>query len=107
MLRWYVLVVCKMYVVSLLTPMNADKYADKSRHALIPFKHENTVLGSMASSELTFILWLYATVIIRDGMLGNFNTEEVHWFYNKSLKMMQDALQRETAEGQYSERIIR
>ncbi|KAJ4986935.1 hypothetical protein SVAN01_07613 [Stagonosporopsis vannaccii] len=88
-------------------PCSDDKYADKSKHALVSFQHENTVLGSMARSELTFVLWLYATVIIRDGMLGNFNTEEVHWFYNKSLKMMQDTLQKETAEGQYSESIIR
>lgn len=61
----------------------------------------------MARSELTFVLWLYATVIIRDGMLGNVNTEEMHWFYNKSLKLLQDTLERETADGTYSETIIR
>jgi hypothetical protein len=83
-----------------------DKYADKSKHALIPFQHENTVLGNMAKSELTFVLWLYATVIIRDGMLGNFNTEEVYWFYNKSLKSMQETLQRETIAGNYSDHMI-
>lgn len=60
----------------------------------------------MAKSELTFILWLYATVIIRDGMSGNFNTEEVYWFYSKSLKVMQDTLQRETAAGNYSDYLI-
>ncbi|KAJ8113753.1 hypothetical protein OPT61_g4187 [Boeremia exigua] len=87
-------------------PCSDDKYADKSKHALVSFQHDNTVLGSMAKSELTFVLWLYATVIIRDGMLGTFNTEEVHWFYNKSLKMMQDALQKETAAGQYSDYLI-
>lgn len=70
------------------------------------FQHENTVLGSMAKSELTFVLWLYATVIIRDGMSGNFNTEEVYWFYNKSLKMMQESLRRETESGQFSDHLI-
>lgn len=60
----------------------------------------------MAKSELTFILWLYATVIIRDGMLGNFNTEEVYWFYNRSLKSMQETLQRESATGNYSDHMI-
>ena len=60
----------------------------------------------MAKSELTFILWLYATVVIRDGMLGNFNTEEVYWFYNKSLKAMQETLQKETAAGAFSDHLI-
>lgn len=60
----------------------------------------------MAKSELTFILWLYATVVIRDGMLGNFNTEEVYWFYNKSLKVMQETLQKETATGVFSDYLI-
>ncbi len=60
----------------------------------------------MAKSELTFVLWLYATVIIRDGMLGNFNTEEVYWFYNRSLKMMQETLQKETATGTFSDYLI-
>lgn len=83
-----------------------DKYADKSKHALIPFQHENTVLGNMAKSELSFVLWLYATVVIRDGMLGNFNTEEVYWFYNRSLKSMQETLQRETIAGKYSDHMI-
>lgn len=109
--RFHARMVCRSKSASKLTPVltrnNADKYADKSRHSLVPFQQENTVLGSMAASELTFVLWLYATVIIRDGMLGNFNTEEVHWFYNKSLKMMQDTLQKETAVGNYSESLIR
>ncbi|KAJ4361615.1 hypothetical protein N0V95_001691 [Ascochyta clinopodiicola] len=82
------------------------KYADKSKHALVPFKYENTVLGNMAKTELTFVLWLYATVIIRDGMSGNFNTEEVYWFYNRSLKVMQETLQKETAAGTFSDYLI-
>ena len=95
---------CRIY--ALTTPIAVDKYADKSKHALIPFQHENTVLGNMAKSELTFVLWLYATVIIRDGMSGNFNTEEVYWLYNRSLKAMQEVLQRETAAGVFSDNLI-
>lgn len=60
----------------------------------------------MAKTEFTFFLWLYATVIVRDGTLGNFNTEEVHWFYNKSLKAMQETLKRETETGEYSDDLI-
>ena len=84
----------------------SDQYADKSKHALVAFQHENTVLGNMAKSELSFVLWLYATVIIRDGMSGSFDTEEVYWFYNKSLKMMQETLQKETAAGKFSDYLI-
>ncbi|KZM24449.1 uncharacterized protein EKO05_0001519 [Ascochyta rabiei] len=87
-------------------PCSDDKYADKSKHALVPFKYENTILGNMAKTELTFVLWLYATVIIRDGSSGNLNTEEVYWFYNKSLKVMQETLQRETAAGTFSDYLI-
>lgn len=106
MLRWYVERPFIRKNTSLKVPLVIDKYADKSKHALIPFQHENTVLGNMAKSELTFILWLYATVIIRDGMSGSFNTEETHWFYNKSLKTMQETLQRETATGNFSDYLI-
>ncbi|KAF2992939.1 hypothetical protein E8E13_000372 [Curvularia kusanoi] len=88
-------------------PCSDDKYADQSRYALVPFHHENTVLGSMAESELTFVLWLYATVIIRDGMSGNFNTEEGFWYYNKSLQMLQKTIDKEVAAGNFSDHLIR
>ncbi|KAF1364685.1 hypothetical protein EJ07DRAFT_97035 [Lizonia empirigonia] len=86
--------------------LRADKYVNKPKQSLVRFQHENTVLGSMGKTELTFVLWLYATVIIRDGMSGSFNTEEVYWFYNKSLKVMQETLRRETAAGSYSDSLI-
>lgn len=64
------------------------------------------MLGNMAKSELNFVLWLYVTVIIRDGTSGNSNTEEAYWFYNKSLKVMQETIQRETAAGKFSDYLI-
>lgn len=56
----------------------------------------------MAESQVTFIIWLYATVTIRDGMRGNAETEEVHWFYNKALEVVQQTLKKEAESGQYS-----
>jgi hypothetical protein len=60
----------------------------------------------MAKSQVTFILWLYATVSIRDGMRGSVDTEEVHWFYNRALQVMQETLKKETEAGQYSDHLL-
>ena len=87
-------------------PCSDDKYSDKSKHSLVPFSSDNTVLGNMAKSKLTFILWLFATVSIRDSMGGNVNTEEVHWFCNQSLKAMQETLKREVVAGEYSDHLM-
>jgi hypothetical protein len=61
----------------------------------------------MAKSKLTFVLWLYATVVIRDGILGSLDTEELFWFYNKSLRMLQETIDKETVDGQFSDHLIK
>ena len=61
----------------------------------------------MAKSKLTFVLWLYATVVIRDGVLGSLDTEELFWFYNKSLQMMQETIDKEAVDGQFSDHLIK
>lgn len=60
----------------------------------------------MAKSEVSFIVWLYATVSIRNGMMGSFNSEEVRWFYNQALKAIQTTLQREVEAGVYSDHLL-
>jgi hypothetical protein len=83
----------------------ADKYADKPKcdnNSVVVFRRENTILGNMVTSELTFILWLYATVSIRNGILGVSNTEEAQWLYSKALKGMQAAVKKATEDGDYS-----
>jgi hypothetical protein len=55
----------------------------------------------MATSELTFTLWLYATVSIRDGTLGAVNTEEAQWLYNKTLRGMQAAVKKASEDKEY------
>ncbi|KAF2833205.1 hypothetical protein CC86DRAFT_6477 [Ophiobolus disseminans] len=87
-------------------PCSDDKYADDSSKSLLDFSRENTVLGNMARSRVTFMLWLYATVTIRDGMKGSVHTEEVQWFYNKALKLMQETLKKEAEAGQYSDHLL-
>jgi hypothetical protein len=88
--------------------MCADKYADKSQsqHSVVVFQRENTVLGNMANSELTFVLWLHATVSIRDGILGTFHTEEVQYFYNKALKTMKAAVAKASEDGEYPDNLL-
>jgi hypothetical protein len=85
-------------------PCSDDKYSQTS---LVQFSSENTVLGNMAKSELTFILWLYATSAIRDVItLGTVDTEEVRWFCNKTLKAMQDAVKYAMEHEEYPENLI-
>jgi hypothetical protein len=60
----------------------------------------------MAKSEVSFTVWLYATVSIRNGMMGSLNTEEVRWFYNQALKGIQTTLQREVEVGVYSDHLL-
>ena len=55
----------------------------------------------MANSELTFVLWLYATVSIRDGILGLVNTDEAQWLYSKALQGMQAAVKKAAEDGHY------
>jgi hypothetical protein len=42
MLGWYVTPTYSLGF-SLILLLRTDKYADKSKHALVPFQHENTV----------------------------------------------------------------
>ncbi|KAH7080365.1 hypothetical protein BKA63DRAFT_242390 [Paraphoma chrysanthemicola] len=88
-------------------PCSDDKYAERSNASLVSFQSENTVLGNMAESEVTFVLWLYATITIRDGIFGCADTEEVRWFYNKALNMLQEQLRKDSEAGQYSETLLR
>jgi hypothetical protein len=83
--------------------VSTDKYADisNSNNSVIVFRRENTILGNMATSELTFTLWLYATVSIRDGTLGAVNTEEAQWLYNKTLRGMQAAVKKASEDKKY------
>ncbi len=84
-------------------PCSDDKY---SKQSVVPFSTDNTVLGNMAKSETSFILWLYATVSIRDGMMGHWDTEEVLWFYAKAVKELSKTLEKDAESGVYSDNLL-
>lgn len=88
-------------------PGSDDKYSDMSKHTLVSFSSDNTVLGNMAKSKLTFVIWLYATVTMRDGMTGCTDTKEVQWFYHEALRELQETLKEAEIAGEYSEDIIK
>lgn len=46
----------------------------------------------MAEDILPFVLWLYATTLIRDGLSGEVLSEETVYFYKLSLQTMQKAI---------------
>lgn len=87
-------------------PCSDDKYSQKAKGTMVSFSADNTVLGNMAKSELTFILWLYATVSIRDGMGGSIDTEEVQWFYTHALRAVRETLKEESVSGEYSNHLV-
>lgn len=85
----------------------SDKYTFTSKHALIDVSPENTVIGNMAQFKVTFLLWLYATVSVRDGMLGSVDTEEVRWYYHEALKALQETVKTESEAGEYSDHLLK
>lgn len=86
-------------------PCSDDKYSDNSK--LVPFSSDNTVIGNMAKSRVTFVLWLYATALIRNGMDSSADAEEVRWYYHHALREIQETLKRDEVAGEYSEDILK
>lgn len=87
-------------------PCSDDKYSDKSKFSLVSFSNENTILGNMAKNETSFILWLYATVLMRDGMQKRLDSEELQWYYNEALKGLQAVLKQAADAGEYPDYLI-
>lgn len=52
----------------------------------------------MAEEYVSWVLWLHATTLIRDGMAGKWASEEMHYYYKLSLKVMQEASQRKVED---------
>ncbi|KAF2739966.1 hypothetical protein EJ04DRAFT_572689 [Polyplosphaeria fusca] len=79
-------------------PCCDDRYAWRS---LQPFKQpspHNSVLRAMATERVSFILWLFATTLIRDGMTGNWWSQECVHFYTIGLQEMQKASTRSVTQ---------
>ncbi|CAI6239592.1 unnamed protein product [Periconia digitata] len=73
-------------------PCSDDKYAWRPQAPHLQLSRENTVLGNMAEEYVSFVLWLYATTMIRDGTVGTSITEETMYYYRLSLEAIQKAL---------------
>ena len=76
-----------------------DRYAIDTKKSSTHFSLENTILGNMAKSEISFVLWIYSTVLLRDGTMGLFDTEEVRWWYGRSLVALQKKIASEAEQG--------
>ncbi|KAH7385649.1 hypothetical protein BKA66DRAFT_511484 [Pyrenochaeta sp. MPI-SDFR-AT-0127] len=87
-------------------PCSDDKYSDKSKFSLVSFNNENTILGNMSKHKSSFILWLYATVIMREGMSGPLDSEELQWYYSCALKGLQAALKKAAETGVYPDYLV-
>jgi hypothetical protein len=55
-----------------------DNYAHKSRHSIIPFASAEAILRGLGQSKVTFAMFLYAIVCIREGISGKSDLAEVH-----------------------------
>jgi len=86
-------------------PGSDDKFVGNPKHALA-ISSENTVLGQMAKYKVCFVVWLYATIVTRNFVIGCTDTGEVQWFYHQALQVLQDALKRPGIIGEYSEDIL-
>lgn len=63
-------------------------------------------MWNMARGEVSFVVWLYSVVLIRDGMKGEFNSEEVHLWYNEVLRKIRKDLNDQSQHGKFSDNLI-
>ncbi|KAF1915245.1 hypothetical protein BDU57DRAFT_518123 [Ampelomyces quisqualis] len=80
--------------------------AVKSRHSIIPFSSANTILGKMAQSEVTWAIFLYSIVCMKEGFSGSSNLAEALAFYNIALKELQLQLNKEMETGVHTDYLL-
>ncbi|KAF2120638.1 hypothetical protein BDV96DRAFT_271194 [Lophiotrema nucula] len=69
-------------------PCLDDKYAWRPQQAVTTISRDNTVLGCMIAERVSYILWLFATTMIRDAMNGQWGTGENFYYYRLALMEM-------------------
>jgi hypothetical protein len=67
---------------------------------------DNSIMWNMARGDASFVVWLYSVVLIRDGMKGDFNSEEVQTWYNEVLRNIRKDLNIQSQRGKFSEHLI-
>jgi len=63
-------------------------------------------MWNMARGEVSFVVWLYSVVLIRDGMKGDFNSEEVQSWYTEVLRKIRQDLNSQSQNGKFSDHLI-
>jgi hypothetical protein len=67
---------------------------------------DNSIMWNMARGEVSFVVWLYSVVLIRDGMKGDFNSEEVRSWYAEVLRKIRQDLADQAEHGKFSDHLI-
>ncbi|KAF1956266.1 hypothetical protein CC80DRAFT_72686 [Byssothecium circinans] len=70
-------------------PCSDDKYAWRPRQPSLEVAKNNSVFSNMAESYVSFVLWLYATTMMRDAITKECLSEETLYFYTLSLRTLQ------------------
>jgi hypothetical protein len=63
-------------------------------------------MWNMARGEVSFVVWLYSVVLIRDGMKGEFNSEEIQLWYTEVLRKIRQDLNNQSQHGKFSDHLI-
>lgn len=85
---------------------DADKNILDEDKALAISTRDNSIMWNMARGEVSFVVWLYSVVLIRDGMRGNFNSQEVQSWYTEVLRKIRQDLNDEAQRGKFSDHFI-
>ncbi|KAF1996873.1 hypothetical protein P154DRAFT_305058 [Amniculicola lignicola CBS 123094] len=80
-----------------------DPYTWQPQAAIVP-QRENSILGFMTADRVSFVLWLHATTTIRDGIVGQWDSEESQWYYRQALLAVREAS--EGNMGNYSDNFM-
>ncbi|KAF1924702.1 uncharacterized protein M421DRAFT_274612 [Didymella exigua CBS 183.55] len=87
-------------------PCCDDKHILENDKTLSVSTRENSIMWNMARGEVSFVVWLYSVVLIRDGMKGDFNSAEVQSWYIESLRKIRQDLADQTQLGRFSDYLI-
>jgi hypothetical protein len=86
--------------------MVIDKHILGHDKSLVLSVRENSIIWNMAKSEVSFVVWLYSVVLIRDGMRGEFNSKATQSWYGEALKKIRKELADEVRHGSFSDHLI-
>lgn len=96
---------CLLVWDSILTPP-VDRHILDNDKTLALSTRDNSIMWNMARGEVSFVVWLYSIVLVRDGMRGLFDTEDARSWYNEALKKIRGELADQMQHGNFSDHLI-